>query len=137
MAQHQIEIVQELSMSVERAFDALADHNNLSKVFGIPVERIRDGHNDVNGVGSVRALGIGSLATEETVVAMEPYVSIDYEITKNGGPLRNHHGRIDFEPTSSGSRITWTIVFDSYPVVGPATKKALETAIRRGVRNLR
>jgi len=137
MAQHVIEIVQEFSMPVERVFNALADHNNLSNVFGIPVKRIQDGYDDVNGVGSVRALGIGPLATQETVVALEPNVSIDYEITKNGGPLQNHHGRIDFEPTSRGSRVTWTIVFDSFPVIGPVTKKVLETAITRGLKKLR
>jgi uncharacterized protein YndB with AHSA1/START domain len=136
MAQQRIEITQDFSLPVERVFKALADHNNLSNVFGIPVKRIHDGVGDVNGVGSVRALGFAPLATEETIVDVEPNVSIDYEITKNGGPLRNHHGRIDFEKTGRGSRVTWVITFDSFPVVGPVVNKVLTTAITRGLRKI-
>lgn len=136
MAQQRIEITQDFNLPVERVFTALADHNNLSNVFGIPVKRIKDGYDDVNGVGSVRALGFAPLATEETVVDLEPNVSIDYEITKNGGPIQNHHGRIDFEKTGRGSRVTWTITFDSFPVVGPVMNKVLTTAISRGLRKI-
>lgn len=136
MAQQIIEITQEFSLPVERVFNALADHNNLSNVFGIPVKRIKDGFDDVNGVGSVRALGIGPIATQETVVDIEPNVSIDYEITKFGGPIQNHHGRIDFMQTGRGSRVTWTITFDAFPVVGPVLNKVLTTAITRGLRKI-
>lgn len=137
MARQHIEITQEFDLPVERVFNALADHNNLSNVFGIPVKRIQDGHDDVNGVGSVRALGIGPLATQETIVAVEPNVSIDYEITKYGGPIMNHQGRIDFARTGRGSRVTWSISFDSFPVVGPAIAKVLETAVGRGLKKIR
>jgi hypothetical protein len=136
MGQHIIEITHESSLPVERMFNALADHNNLSNVFGIPVKRIKDGYDDLNGVGSVRALGIGPIATQETVVDLEPNVSIDYEITKFGGPIMNHHGRIDFAGTGRGSRVTWTITFESFPLVGDALKKVLETAITRGLKKV-
>lgn len=136
MNPQRIQITQDFNVPVERVFDALADHNNLRNVFGIPVKRIKDGYDDVNGVGSVRALGIGPLATQETILAVEPNAAIEYEITKNGGPLRNHHGRIDFEKTGRGSRVTWTITFDSFPVVGPVVSKVLETAITRGLRKI-
>ena len=138
MSQHRIEITQEFDLPVERVFNALADHNNLKNVFGIPVKRIQDGYDDVNGVGSVRALGVGPLATQETVVAVEPNESIDYEITKFGGPLQNHHGRIDFMSNGArGSRVTWTITFDSLPVLGTVVAKVLETAISRGLKKIR
>lgn len=136
MSQHVIEITREFTMPVERLFQALADHNNLSNVFGVPVKRIKDGQDTVNGVGSVRALGFAPLATEETVTAITPNESIDYVITKNSGPLQNHHGRLDFETTTRGSRVTWVITFDSYPVIGALTQKVLEAAITRGLRKL-
>lgn len=136
MSQHLIEITQEYSQPVERIFPLLADHNNLSNVFGIPVKRIRDGHDSVNGVGSVRALGFAPLATEETVTDVVENESIDYEITKNGGPIMNHHGRIEFRKTPRGSRVTWTIAFDSLPVVGNGVRKVLELAVTRGLRKL-
>lgn len=133
MAQQHIEVVQEFSKPVEEVFAYLADHNNLSKVFGIPVKRIRDGKGDVNGVGSVRALGFAPLATEETVVAIEPNELIEYTITKNGGPLQNHYGRMVFSKTARGSRLEWTITFDSLPVLGTVVNKVLKTGITRGL----
>jgi hypothetical protein len=136
MTAQRIQITQESSLPVERNFAFLADHNQLSKLFGIPVKRIKDGIGDVNGVGSVRALGVSPLTTEETVVGLEPNTSIDYEITKGGGPLRKHHGRIDFVKTPQGSRVTWTITFESLPVVGSVVRKVLEIAIGRGLRTL-
>lgn len=133
MAQQHIEVVQEFSKPVEEVFAYLADHNNLSKVFGIPVKRIKDGKGDVNGVGSVRALGFAPLATEETVVAIEPNELIEYTITKNGGPLQNHYGRMVFSKTARGSRLEWTITFDSLPVLGTVVNKVLKTGITRGL----
>ena len=133
MAQQHIEVVQEFSKPVEEVFAYLADHNNLSKVFGIPVKRIRDGQGDVNGVGSVRALGFAPLATEETVVAIEPNELIEYTITKNGGPVQNHYGRMVFSKTARGSRLEWTITFDSLPVIGTVVNKVLKTGITRGL----
>lgn len=136
MRQHLIEVTQDYNQPVERVFPLLADHNNLKNVFGIPVRRIKGGEVDVNGVGSVRALGVGPIATQETIVAVEPNASIDYEITRFGGPIMNHHGRIEFSPTASGSRVTWAITFDSYPVVGELIGKVLQAAIGRGLKKL-
>ncbi|MFZ5757043.1 MAG: SRPBCC family protein [Pseudomonadota bacterium] len=133
MAQQRIEVVQDFRKPVEEVFAYLADHNNLSKVFGIPVKRIKDGQGDVNGVGSVRALGFAPLATEETVVAVVPNEVIEYTITKNGGPLQNHYGRMVFSSTGRGSRLEWTITFDSLPVVGTVVGKILQTGITRGL----
>lgn len=136
MAQHHIEVTQEFRKPVEQVFAYLADHNNLSSLFGVPVKRIQDGYDEPNGVGSVRALGFGPLATEETVTGVVPNESIDYEITRNGGPILNHQGRIEFEKTSRGSRVTWHIRFDSFPVIGAGVKKVLELGVTRGLRKL-
>lgn len=136
MKQQRIEIVQEFSKPLAQVFAFLADHNNLGKVFGVPVKRIRDGVDDVNGVGSVRALGFAPLATEETVMVLVPNDTIEYTITKNGGPLMNHYGIVKFYEFGTGSRLHWTITFDSLPLVGPLMKKILETGIRRGLQKI-
>ena len=137
MTQHRIDVLQEFSKPVEEIFSYLSDHNNLSKVFGIPVKRIKDGDGDVNGVGSVRALGFAPLATEETVTAMVPNQSIEYVITKNGGPIMNHHGQLVFSKTARGSRVEWIINFESLPVIGFGVQKVLELGITRGLKKLR
>lgn len=137
MSQQKIEVVQDYSKPVAEVFAYLADHNNLRKVFGIPVRRVRDGEDDINGVGSVRRLGLGPLAIEETVTALSPNRSIEYRISKGGYPIRNHSGRLDFSGSGRGARVAWTIRFDSpLPLVGLAVKLVLGQAIRFGLRRV-
>jgi len=137
MAQQRIDVVQEFRQPVEEVFAYLADHNNLKNVFGIPVKRVRDGSGDVNGVGSVRSLGFAPLAVEETVVGIVPNQSIDYEITRGGGPITNHHGRLSFTKTATGSRVQWSITFDSpLPLVGPVVRQVLKQGLTMGLRKI-
>ncbi len=137
MAQQRIDVVQEFRKPVEEVFAYLADHNNLKKVFGIPVRRVRDGMGDVNGVGSVRSMGFAPLAVEETVVGIVPNQSIDYEITRGGGPITNHHGRLTFTKTAGGSRVQWSITFDSpLPLVGPVVRQVLKQGLTMGLRKI-
>lgn len=137
MAKQKVIVVQEFNRPVEAVFADLADHNNLKKVFGIPVKRVRDGQGDVNGVGSTRRMGLfHPLAVDETVVAVTPNASIDYEITKGGYPIRNHHGRLEFCATGKGSRVQWVIEFESLPGVGPVLKFVLGQALGVGLKRL-
>jgi hypothetical protein len=134
---HRIELTHQSQLPVASLFDALADHNRLGKVFGAPVRRIRDGDAETNGVGSVRKIGIGPLAIEETVTALERNRSIDYRITRGGFPIRDHRGHIAFAETTGGSRVDWTIEFGSHlPGAGTVLAFVLERAIRMGLRRV-
>jgi len=138
MAQQQVRVTREFHQPVETIFAALADHENLSKVFGIPVRRVRDGNKgDLNGVGSVRRLGIGPIGVEETVTAVTPNRSIRYKITKGGAPIRNHRGELAFAKTAQGSTVLWTIDFDaSVPLAGPILKFVLTQALTMGLKRI-
>jgi hypothetical protein len=137
MSRQKLEVVQDYNRPVSEVFARLADHNQLGQVLGVPVRRVRDGAEDANGVGSVRRLGFGPLAIEETVTALTPGRSIDYRISKGGYPIRNHRGRLEFSGSERGSRVAWTIQFDTpLPLLGPAVKLVLTQAIRLGLRRL-
>lgn len=134
---HRIEITHQSQLPVADLFEALADHNRLGKVFGAPVRRTRDGDTELNGVGSVRKIGIGPLAIEETVTALERNRSIDYRITRGGFPLRDHSGHVEFAPSGGGSRLDWTIEFGSHlPGAGTVIAFVLERAIRMGLKRV-
>lgn len=135
---HHVDIAYSSRLPLAELFEALADHNRLGKVFGVPVRRIRDGQPGPNGVGSVRRIGAGPLGVEETVTALVDRESIDYRITRGGFPLRNHRGRIEFfDSADGGSRVEWTIEFDSaLPLVGPVLGVVLRTAISTGLKRL-
>ena len=134
---HRIELSHQSQLPVAQLFDALADHNRLGKVFGAPVRRVREGDTEVNGVGSVRKIGVGPLGVEETVTAIERNRSIDYRITRGGFPLHGHRGHITFSESPGGSRVNWTIEFDSHlPGAGAVVAFVLERAIRMGLRRV-
>lgn len=136
MPSYHIEVVHESQLSAPELFAALADHERLSRVFGVPVRRIRDGAGDVNGVGSVRAMGVGPLKLEETVTAIVPDREIEYRITRGAGPIKNHRGRVDVASAGSGSRVSWTIDYDTLPGVGRAVELVLRRALGRGLKKL-
>lgn len=134
---HRIELTHQSQLPVAELFEALADHNRLGKVFGAPVSRVRDGDTEVNGVGSVRKIGVGPVAIEETVTAFERDRSIGYRITRGGFPLRDHRGHIAFARSGGGSRVDWTIEFGSHlPGAGAVLAFVLERAIRMGLKRI-
>lgn len=131
-----ININQTFDAPISQVFAVLSDHNQLSGALGVPVKRIKDGKDSVNGVGSVRRLGPAPIGTQETVVALEPNRLIEYKITKYGGPIHNHHGKQTFSETDAGCVLTWNITFESYPAVGDGITKVLEMGITRGLATL-
>ena len=137
MARYTVEVSQDYKQPVEAVFAKLSDHNQLGKVLGIPVKRVVDGTASVNGVGSVRRMGLWPATLEETVTALVPNQSIDYRISKGGAPLKNHRGGLSFSSTAKGSRVVWTISFDSaLPLVGPVVKQVLTQGLRLGLKRI-
>jgi uncharacterized protein YndB with AHSA1/START domain len=137
MSQQHIHMTQSYTAPVEAVFAALADHDGLGSILGIPVKRLQAGVDDVNGVGSVRRIGPGPIGTQETVTAFEPGKTIGYRITRFGGPIVNHHGELQFAATADGCTVTWDIHFDTKPAfLGSMLHKVLNGAIGRGLAKL-
>ncbi|WP_162818263.1 SRPBCC family protein [Aquirhabdus parva] len=138
MTKYFIEVTQNYQKPVETIFQTLSDHNQLGRVLGIPVKRVINGNDGVNGAGSVRRMGIWPLTVEETVVAVEPNRSIDYRISRGGAPLKNHIGALVFDQTASGSQVIWRIKYDSsLPFVGAVVQHVLKLGLRLGLKRLK
>ncbi len=138
MASYTIDIEETFDLPREKVFAVFADHETFGKLLGAPVKRVRESDQaDPNGIGSVRKVGIGPLSIEETVVGFEPESLIEYTITSTS-PLRHHMGRIRFDQDVNGhSRVTYTITFeDVLPFTGVVIQKALEQAIRKGIKRV-
>lgn len=135
MKQQTVKVTQTFNSPVEQVFAKLADHNQLSSILIIPIKRIKDGTEDANGVGSVRRMGPWPFGTHETVVGLTPNEQIDYRITKFGGPIINHEGKISFENTGNSTVVTWEIEFDAFPkFVGGGIAGVLQVALSRGLK---
>jgi len=119
---------------VERTYAWFSEHPNLKTLFGIDVERIKEGDTDPNGVGAVRKLSLkGIMPFEETITEAIPNERIEYRITK-GTPLRNHLGVMVFSSTGDGrSHVDYTITFGAaVPGLDRAVAAGLSRSIRRG-----
>lgn len=132
----QLQIVENVGLPPDQMFARLADHENLGKVFGVPVKRSRDGEGDVNGRSSVRTLGFWPLDLDETITAFEPPRRIEYSITR-GSPLRNHHAVILLSPNGSGTEVRWSIEFDTViPFTGRPIRTLMRIALTQAIRKL-
>jgi len=139
MAQQKIEVIKEFKMPVESLFAQLSEHENLATVFApAKVTRVRDGNGSRNGVGSARLVKIPlAPIIEETVTAFKEGELVEYSIS-NTTPLKNHLGIMKFSPTAQGSKLHYTITFESrIPFTGPLVKATLELVIRKGLDNIR
>lgn len=137
MSEHKIVVSHLFTQPVDEVYALLSDHNKLSKLFLIPVRRIVDGEDGANGVGSVRRLGLGPVGVEETVTAAEPNQFIEYRITRNGGPIQNHRGRVDFIEQDGGTAVQWTIEFEAATtMIGTGIRAVLENGVRQGLKRV-
>ncbi|MGJ8669068.1 MAG: SRPBCC family protein [Oceanococcus sp.] len=137
MPQQTIKVSQQSKRSVADLFEFLSNHQNLSRVFLLPVSRIKDGDDEPNGIGSVRRLGPAPLGVEETVTAMQKDRFIEYRISRNGGPIQNHQGRLDFTATDAGCVVEWTIEFDAVlPIIGKGVAAVLKQGLVMGLKRV-
>ena len=114
----------------ERVFAFLADHQKFARLFGGTCTRIKDGQGDINGLGSVRRMGPGPLAFEETIVTFVPNTRIEYTVTR-GSPIKNHLGTVDLSDAGSGTAIDYVIRFEpKIPGTGGAIAALLRTALK-------
>ncbi len=133
-----VNVSRTVPLPVEQVFDMLADHNQLTAVLGLPCKRTRDAEGaDVNGLGSVRKLGLWPLDFDETIVGFEPNSRIDYRITR-GTPLKNHRGSVSFaRDGAKKTKVSWNIEYEmSIPVLGTVIQQALRFGIARGLGKL-
>ncbi len=139
MSQQRVAVSLDFLQPIDALFPYLAEHENQRAVFSVPVERLRDGDAQRNGVGSVRRLSSAPLPPwEETITVFEENRRIEYRITK-GSPLRDHHGVMLFSPSSSGAgtHLDYTITFyPRYPLTGWFLRTMTERNLRKGLEGL-
>lgn len=138
-AKKQVDIVQTFPFPVEKLFAFLSDHENLQAIFPLKIRRVRDGQDSINGVGSTRRMTApgGLVSLEETNTRVEPNSVIEYTISKGGWPIRNHYGIMRFYPFEQGSRLHYSIHFDTaIPGAAALVAKGLELPIRAGLKKL-
>ena len=131
MRAHYVHVTHDFAKPVGPVFEHLAEHENLPDLLGAKVERLNDGDEHRNGVGSRRRLRVGPTPPfEETVTEFVPNERIEYRVTK-GTPLKGHVGTMRFsERQGGGSHLDYTIRLSS---AVPGLTLALKTSLTRSI----
>lgn len=135
MARQHLQFEQFFAAPRERVFRFFADHDCFCRVWW-PArgKRIKPGEGaDADGLGSVREIRLGGLRFQETITAFQPGELIEYRVTQ-GGPFRNHVGRMQFSDVPGGTQLHYTIEFDArWPLTGGLLAGSLSATWHRGV----
>lgn len=134
MAQQEINMHFTFAAPIDAVFSELSDHARFGQICGITIQRVKEGAESPNGLGSVRKLSIGPLPSfEETITGFENNRSIEYKITK-GSPIKNHVGTLRFEKTKSGCELFYDIKLESkIPFTTGIIKAGLKDGISKGI----
>lgn len=118
---------------VSRVWEAVADHEGMSKWGPITVTLDKDGAPDRNGVGAVRRIAAPGPAPAivEEVTSFEPQQRMAYKAL-SGVPFRNYNGEITLTATERGTRIDWALSIDERV---PVVEKAAVTVLAKGMLN--
>lgn len=120
MPKHQLHFETKVMAPIDQVFAFLSDHQNFVSLFGDQCQRIQTGVDKVDGIGSVRRMGSGVLAFEETITRFDQPHAIDYVISQ-GSPLKNHRGEVRLISTQDGAATVfdYRIEFDGkFPLIG-------------------
>ena len=129
-----IDLDKTLAAPIDDVFELLTDHAGYTRFRGFSTaELVREGAEERNGVGALRALAVWPLRFEEEITAFERPTRMDYLIRKVNIPLRHEGGTIELSPSGSGTRVLWRSTFTiEVPIVGGALAALLAVMIRRG-----
>ena len=136
---HRVEIERVVDATPEEAFARYTDHAGWTGWAGVgQVRLVRSGKPERDGVGAVRAFA-PPLGLREEVTEFHPPTRMGYRIVAGGFPMKNHRGEVTFEPRGTGTRIAWSVVFDSrIPGLGRPTalvaRLLFSTILRRFAR---
>ena len=135
MSVHQATLELDFAVPPQRLWDAITDHEGMSKWAGAPVRLISRG--DADGVGALRRIKMGASSIDEEVIYTDAPRRLVYRIVR-GLPVSFHRGEMLIEPTERGSKLTWKIMLaSSVPGLARLSVRALGTALRPSLRTLR
>lgn len=135
MAQQNIKLQQFFAAPRAVVFRYFSDHEHFGRLWWPARCRVLKlaSSSEPCGVGSVREMRIGTIRFQETITAFDPEECIEYRVTQ-GGPFKNHVGRMQFSVVPGGTHLDYSIEFDSrWPMVGNFVAGILHAAWLRGV----
>jgi len=128
---YSFEVRRRIAAPVQDVWDTLIDHRGYktwTPVLRSELEQV--GTPDMNGVGALRALGVGPILAKELVVEFEPETfHMAYELVK-GVPVRGYRADVYLTADGDDTELVWRGRFQSAP---PGLAKVLNAFLRKVV----
>jgi hypothetical protein len=134
-----VEVEELLRAPIEAVFDHLVDHENYASFEGVSSSTLtRVGERERNGVGAQRKVRLGAAVLWEDIVGFERPTLLEYRIVKLLPPIVRHVlGRVSLTPTSEGTRVIWTSVFEArIPLLGRVLEPMFAAKFDAGFRTM-
>ncbi len=137
--QRSFTLLQKISASPEEVFRQVTDPECMSAWGGMPMSRIKDCQDKAfgpDGPGSVRAVKMGPMEIQETILSHDPPNGYEYTISK-GWLVKNHRGRVSITPEGSGALLSWNVAFDpGIPFTGLLVAHSVKLGFVMGLKKL-
>lgn len=125
-------LTRRIDASPEVVFDTITDHRRYSDY--TPIRRVeleREGDQEPNGKGAIRALHALGPPIREHVIAFERPRLFTYEVL-SGLPVREQIGTVTLDPDGGGTLMSYRIeLTPRIPFSGPALVAGFKVAIGR------
>ncbi|MGO8998353.1 MAG: SRPBCC family protein [Polyangiaceae bacterium] len=122
----EVRVLVHFGVPVERAFDAVSNHETFLHNAVAATRVIRPGDLDYNGLGCMREVTVARrVRFVEEVTGWDRPARLDYIIRESSLPVRHEGGSVRFLPKTGGTDVEWTTRFSvPVPLVGTALGKA-------------
>ena len=125
-------LTRRIAAAPDVVFDTITDHRRYSDY--TPIRRAeleREGDEEPNGKGAIRALHLAGPPMRERVVAFERPHLFTYELL-SGLPVRDHVGTVTLDARDGGTLMTYRIeTTPTIPLSGPVVVGGMKVAIGR------
>lgn len=134
----QVTVTRTFSATPEQVWNVYTDHAGWKSWARMTHSSlVVEGKSNKNGTGAVRCLGSYGMNSHEEILDFEPPHRMTYRVVKGGLGIKNHFGEVLFEPSGTGTRVTWRCRFDSaIPGFGPAMRLLITRVFQRALDGL-
>jgi len=139
VSQTSVTFEESFAVPPEVLFDALLDHEGMSRWLDAKISVVRPPEDGGDGVGAIRRIHAPFGGVDEEVTYVLRPRRIVYRIVRGAPGVRFHRGEILIEPWGeTGSQLTWNILLDSaVPGLAALIGAAVRAAFRKGFGKLR
>jgi hypothetical protein len=113
---HSFEIRRRIAAPAQDVWNALADHRGYRNWTPVTTSKLEQlGSPDPNGVGALRALGVGPVLAKELIVEFEPEsFHLAYELVR-GVPVTGYRADVYLTADGDATELLWRGRFQSAP----------------------